>query len=257
VSLAFKERRKKMRWNLLLVFVFCVVLFSSASGLQRNEYTLNGTNLLILGDSGGTVQIDINIQTGIPNICWFVIPLNVSGTSNPILDTVLTGGRGDISPPGFASPSLVNPFTIRMVDPYGPPLLFVAWDIDVGLVFPSSGLFCRMFYKVIGAGTIVIDTMTDPETGSRIKMEDPAGPVSVYWGGPYTFNVLAIQRGDANCDGLRNISDIVYLISYLFKGGTPPRLLETGDVNCDGQVTVSDVVYLVNYLFKSGPPPPC
>jgi hypothetical protein len=232
-----------------------MVLFSSASGLQRNEYTLNGTNLLILGDSGGTVQIDINILTDY-YIWRFVIPLNVTGTSNPILDTVLTGGRGDISPPGFAWPSLVQSFTVRMVDPYGPPLIFLAWD-SYGLPYPESGLFCRMFYKVIGAGTIVIDTMTDPETGSRIKMEDPAGPVSVYWGGPYTFNVLAIQRGDANCDGLRNISDIVYLICYLFKGGTPPPLLKAGDFNCDGKTTVTDVLYLLNYLFKGGPPPPC
>lgn len=30
---------------------------------------------------------------------------------------------------------------------------------------------------------------------------------------------------------------------------------QIGDVNCDGKVTVSDVVYLINYLFKGGPPP--
>jgi len=30
-----------------------------------------------------------------------------------------------------------------------------------------------------------------------------------------------------------------------------------GDANCDGKVTVSDVVYLINYLFKGGPPPGC
>jgi hypothetical protein len=257
VSLAFKERRKKMRRNLLLIaLVFCGTLFFSKTVLATSRYTLNGTNLSVFGDSGGTVQIDINIQTEIPQIWMFVISLEVTGTCNPVLDTVLTGGRGDINPPGFAPPSLVSSFHSRMVFPYGPPLQFVAIGTS-GIVNPDSGLFCRMFFNVTGPGTIVIDTMTDPVTGYNFEMLEPQGPVSVNWGGPYTFNVSAIpiQHGDANCDGLRNISDVVFLIRYLFKGGTPSPLLEAGDVNCDGQVTVTDVIYLVNYLFKSGPAP--
>jgi hypothetical protein len=101
--------------------------------------------------------------------------------------------------------------------------------------------------------------MTDPVTGSHLEMDDPKGPVKVYWGGPYTFDVRAIpiQQGDANCDGLKNVSDIVYLICYLFKGGPPPCLLKAGDFNCDGRITVTDVINLLNYLFKGGPPPPC
>jgi hypothetical protein len=64
-------------------------------------------------------------------------------------------------------------------------------------------------------------------------------------------------RGDANNDNRLNISDAVYIVNYLFKGGPSPNPLETGDINCDGEVTVSDVIYLINYLFKGGPPPPC
>lgn len=40
---------------------------------------------------------------------------------------------------------------------------------------------------------------------------------------------------------------------------SPGQFLEfgpvIGDVNCDEKITVSDVVYLINYLFKGGPPP--
>ncbi|HEX9912181.1 MAG TPA: LamG-like jellyroll fold domain-containing protein, partial [candidate division Zixibacteria bacterium] len=64
-------------------------------------------------------------------------------------------------------------------------------------------------------------------------------------------------RGDANVDGKRTVSDVVYLINYLFKGGSFPQPLLAGDANCDGQVTVSDVVFLINYLFKGGPTPNC
>ena len=63
--------------------------------------------------------------------------------------------------------------------------------------------------------------------------------------------------GDANGDGKLTVSDAIYLINYLFKGGPPPDPLLSGDANCDGQLKVADVVYLINYLFKGGPIPGC
>ncbi len=59
--------------------------------------------------------------------------------------------------------------------------------------------------------------------------------------------------GDANGDGKISVSDVVYLINYLFKGGPLP--VNPSDANGDGKISVSDVVYLINYLFKGGPPP--
>jgi hypothetical protein len=50
---------------------------------------------------------------------------------------------------------------------------------------------------------------------------------------------------------------VIYLINYLYKGGTSPDPLWVGDVNCDGQVNLGDMVYLINYLFKGGPAPDC
>jgi hypothetical protein len=62
-------------------------------------------------------------------------------------------------------------------------------------------------------------------------------------------------RGDANGDRIINIGDVVYLVTYLYKGGPPPDPLWTGDANSDGIVNIGDVVYLVSYLYKGGPPP--
>ena len=64
-------------------------------------------------------------------------------------------------------------------------------------------------------------------------------------------------RGDANRDGSITISDVVYLINYLYNSGSPPSPLEVGNVNCDGTIDLSDVVYLIDYLFKGGPAPSC
>ena len=64
------------------------------------------------------------------------------------------------------------------------------------------------------------------------------------------------RSGDANSDGKVSVSDITYLINYLFNGSNIlPHPLWRGDANGDCKVSVSDVVYLVNYLFKGGYPP--
>jgi hypothetical protein len=65
-------------------------------------------------------------------------------------------------------------------------------------------------------------------------------------------------RGDVNNDGIVNIGDVVYLVSYLYRGGPAPvPTLSEGDVNCDGIVNVGDIVFLVSYLYRGGPVPRC
>lgn len=69
------------------------------------------------------------------------------------------------------------------------------------------------------------------------------------------FSFYVYPKGDCNGNGEVDVSDAVYLISFLFKGGLAPIPFRSGDVNCDSRVSVADVVYLVNYLFKAGSPP--
>ena len=61
--------------------------------------------------------------------------------------------------------------------------------------------------------------------------------------------------GDADGNLAVNISDVVYLISYIFSSGPAPVPLASGDVNCSGSVSISDVVYLISYIFNGGAPP--
>jgi agmatine/peptidylarginine deiminase len=61
--------------------------------------------------------------------------------------------------------------------------------------------------------------------------------------------------GDANRDEVINVGDVVYLVNYLYKGGSQPLPTESADTNRDENLDVGDVVYLVNYLYKSGSPP--
>ncbi len=61
--------------------------------------------------------------------------------------------------------------------------------------------------------------------------------------------------GDVDGNGVIDIGDVVYLMNYLFIGGSSPDPLWVGDTDFDGLVDLVDVVYLVNCLFLGGPPP--
>jgi hypothetical protein len=64
--------------------------------------------------------------------------------------------------------------------------------------------------------------------------------------------------GDVNDDGVVNVGDVVYLVTYLYKGGPGPvEPTERGDANNDCSVNVGDIVYLVAHLYGDGPPPVC
>ena len=99
-------------------------------------------------------------------------------------------------------------------------------------------------------------------TGDRVSIFDMQYFTDFAKAGIASSAILAqpipqFKYGDANGDGKVTVSDAIYLINYLFKGGPAPVPLESGDANCDGQVTVADVIFIINYLFKGGPVPGC
>lgn len=66
------------------------------------------------------------------------------------------------------------------------------------------------------------------------------------------WKTLPTTCGDANSDGIIDIGDVVFLIAYIFSGGTAPDPLEYGNVNCDSGIDISDVVYMISYIFTGG-----
>lgn len=65
--------------------------------------------------------------------------------------------------------------------------------------------------------------------------------------------------GDADHSGVVDVSDVVYLVAYIFSAGGAPIPPAAGDANGDCLVNVSDVVYLISYVFGPGgaPVPGC
>jgi len=79
----------------------------------------------------------------------------------------------------------------------------------------------------------------------------PASSVSTYKNTSYWLSFKAILPisvpGDANGDGIVNISDATMLVSILANGGTPPA---GADVNGDGQFSISDITQLISQILN-------
>lgn len=70
-----------------------------------------------------------------------------------------------------------------------------------------------------------------------------------------TTQAPKVEVRDITGDGVFDVSDLMYLINYLYKSGAQPRPLQNANVNCDGTIDIADVIYLVNYIYRAGPPP--
>jgi hypothetical protein len=89
----------------------------------------------------------------------------------------------------------------------------------------------------------------------RVRPYDLAGNSPGFTGSRRFFTAKSFLCGDADSNELVNISDAVYLISYIFGAGTAPDPLMSGDVDCNQIVNISDAVYLISYIFGGGPAP--
>jgi len=68
-------------------------------------------------------------------------------------------------------------------------------------------------------------------------------------------DVCLAKSGDAKADGNIFLTDIVFIVNYLFRSGLAPNPICRGDANGNGAVLLPDIVYLINYIFRAGPSP--
>jgi len=89
------------------------------------------------------------------------------------------------------------------------------------------------------------DSFLSDRQGNTVPFEYHQGDLTVMGGVP----------GDCSGDSLVDLSDLLFLVSYLYKGGAEPCIPETGDANGDCEVELADLLFLVSYLYKGGAPP--
>ncbi|TFH65472.1 MAG: hypothetical protein E4G91_02345 [Candidatus Zixiibacteriota bacterium] len=149
---------------------------------------------------------------------------------------------------------------------------------NVDVIWPTGGLPAATAYKLMtesisgpslegtDVSTLLSFGKTTLKTDEEVRFRFAL--VGSYNGPGWLPQILANLRtvgatadscgfvcGDANADVNVDISDVVYLIAYIFSGGTSPNPLAAGDANCDDTVDISDVVYLIAYIFSGGTAP--
>ncbi len=115
------------------------------------------------------------------------------------------------------------------------------------LVYTTDSLLPQVDTMFFASVPIYRDTI--------LNVDFPAGQV----GGGDSCCISPI-RGNVDYDLGDNIdiSDLVYLVDYMFVGGTPPPCFIEANINGYGGIDISDLVYLVDYMFTGGPAPvPC
>ncbi len=250
-----------MKNKLILTTVFLSFLFYNFVLAQDPEgqpdymYIVCGVN----GYPGsGTAEVCFQLRfhsdnTGSNEIIAMAAPLIITGKNLVSVDTTLFKA--------FAN-STVNDWDRKDVlkfdnqDPTVAPFHMLYAALSFGNGITGDGLLANICLTVNDTGTICIDTMAI-ETVNRPEFGTLLVLYFAGWSGPFCCQVLLCEAkaGDANSDGMLNLSDIIYNAYYILKGGRAPSRLCQGDCNANGKINFSDVIYLVNRLFKKGPPP--
>jgi len=124
----------------------------------------------------------------------------------------------------------------------------------------SAGIhiLAHIIIKVKDTTTICIDTTStefpvchfvtnDGNCDEPLWIKKPCCPVA-----PLS---CLYKPGDANGDGKVDLTDLIFILNRVMRGGPAPIFECQADLNADGIVTLLDIFLGVNYLYKGGNPP--
>ncbi len=219
---------------------------------QKDNYIVALADSMIAPDTGllpgETIEVPIYARNITP-LTSIIIPVEYSGVLNLTLDSFSTAGcRTDY----FELQNYIHADannkrkTIKLQSSAsgGAPELS-----------PGTGCIVKLYLRLAAGATpgdsaiIGLDgySFYTPEfNGSVLNYEPVAQSGSIY---------ACAHRGNMDGEEGITVSDVTFLVDYLFKGGPAPDPLESSDVNCDDETTVVDLSHLVDYLFRFGPPP--
>jgi hypothetical protein len=131
----------------------------------------------------------------------------------------------------------------RFCSPIYPFIMVLGFVVVIGAC--KSAVRRKTKLLVWGVSIIAVFFFWSIQVGSSVNVYMQRAPTEM----------PMVQEPDITGDGVFDVSDLMHLTSYLYRGGPPPRPLENADVNCDATVDAGDLVYLISYIYRGGPPP--
>ncbi len=175
-----------------------------------------------------------------------LVTISVSeGNVAPVLDPI-----GDQT----AAAGQLLTFEIAAHDQNGDIVMFWTENLPSGATLTENGWDAGLLRY-----TATVEwTPTESDTGTHSGIQFVADDGSLIDEEIISITVeSAFICGDMDGNGEGpNVSDLTYLVDFLFRGGPSPDQT-AGDVNGDGGINVSDLTYFVDFLFRGGLPLNC
>ena len=140
-----------------------------------------------------------------------------------------SGGDCQETRPAMLEPGL-NKITVQVWEGGG------GWNFRLGIRESGSN------QNLNGLNGLVEFLGADIDGDGPVDPPPPAGPRFV--------------RGDADDNGVVNLTDAIFNLNYLFIGGAAPTCMDSSDADNSGTLQLTDGIFLLNYLFIGGAPPP-
>lgn len=204
------------------------------------------------------------VEVSADGLTWNSIPGSITSTSNPNgnnLGNGITGSSGGwvlavFSLADYADESIYLRFRY-VTDTY---VLEEGWYVDD--IYPVETFAnVAQLADAYSETSLWVDGLAEGEHYFQVFARDEQGQESA---GSNLGYVLVTSGppcewlvGDADANDVYNISDAVYLITYIFGGGPAPvpSAAGSGDADCTGVTNISDAVYIVAFIFGDGPAP--
>jgi len=203
------------------------------------------------GSPGESIAVTVSGCTMIP-LHQITVPIEVTGDVALAFDSASVAGCRTAD---FESVDMIHSdpanhrFTIRLLRST------VASD---QCLEPGRGPLVNVYFRIVGRYTVGDSAMIAVD-GYDTHVPTFSGPLLSYpaTGGTGALTVASCCQQKGNIDGLPgsegvvNVSDLTYLVSYLFLGGPPPPCMLEADLNGQtGEITVTDLTMLTAYLFQ-------
>lgn len=247
---------------LVAVGMFLGLATSSASA-QDDRYVMTASSAEVTVGNDAIINITLDVVTGtngapdnLQGFSYGVCHDATLATVVSVVDGAATEFANAGMPPAFNSINITpvpgDGFTVGVIiDLFGNFLIFPAPAQEINVAT----------YNRTAAGEVALDfcgTLANPAV--EVLVVNQAGvsadPVTV--SGALTEPAPAFQfiRGDANQDGVLNITDVIFLALWLFSAGPAGDCDAAADVNDNGALNpLEDVLTLVQYLFQAGVAP--
>jgi hypothetical protein len=143
--------------------------------------------------------------------------------------------------------NLPTQILIRARDPEHGALTITANPIVANAVFVDSGNGSATY--TITPGTTDIGSMV----AVSFTVIDPLAASST---AATQLRVVAFLRGDIDQNGRYTLVDLAALVAYLLQSGPAPAIMQSGDANGDGIINLTDLTFMVSFLYGDGSRPP-